>query len=71
MADKVELRVVMSHLDVESESPKGFSLVKGIQQCQDTKKEAAGSSGDFVTLIGFHQSFPADMVHDIKHLVFF
>ena len=46
----------MGHLDVpvESEGLKWFSLIKGIEQCQDTEKEAAGISGDFMTLVGFH-----------------
>ncbi len=65
-ADQVELRVVVGHLDVESESLKWFSLVEGIEQCQDTEKKAAGIPSDFMTLVGFHQSFPANMVHDIE-----
>ena len=45
-------------MESESESLEWFSLVKGIEQCQDTEKKTAGIPCDFMKLVGFHESFP-------------
>jgi hypothetical protein len=66
VADKVELRVVVSHIDVESESLKWFTVVQGIEQCQGTEEKTAGVPGEFMTLVGFHQGSLAYMVHNIE-----
>jgi hypothetical protein len=42
-------------------------LVKGIKQRHGAEQEAASVSGEFVTLVGFHQRSSANVVHDIKH----
>jgi hypothetical protein len=54
------------HLEVEPIGLKRFSPVEGIDQRLDTEKQAAGSPCRLVTLIGLHQGFSADMLHDIK-----
>ena len=69
VANKVEFRVVVGHLDVESEVLKWFLLVKGIKQCQNAVKEAAGIPGDseFMSLVCLKQCSLAQLVHDIQN----
>ena len=64
-SDKVEFRVIVSHLDVESEGLGWFILVKGIEQCQNAVKEAAGIPGEFMPLVSFNQRSPS--YHDLKN----
>ena len=42
-------------------------LVKGIKQCQNTVKEAAGIPGEFVSLVCLKQCSLAHLVHDIQN----
>ncbi len=66
MADEVKPGVVVRHLEVEPIGLKRFSPVDDIDQRLDTDKLAAGSLCRLVSLIGLHQGFSADMLHDIK-----
>jgi hypothetical protein len=67
VANEVEFRVVVGHLDVESKVLEWFLLVKGLKQCQNTVKEAAGIPGEFVSLVCLKQCSLAHLVHDIQN----